>query len=204
LFLLELENITKRFAHELIFKDFSLSASSPSSIAILGANGSGKSTLLQIMAGYVSPTKGVVRYSIDGKQIAPENQFAYISYCAPSLELIEELSLTEFLEFHFQFKKPTITPKEIIDYIGLELAKDKALSQFSSGMKQRVKLAQAIFTDAPLLFLDEPCTNLDEQGYDLYRKMITQFCKEKLVLLASNDKNEYAICKEQIHIMNYK
>ena len=71
-------------------------------------------------------------------------------------------------------------------------------------MKQRVKLAQAIFSDTPVLLLDEPCTNLDQQGVDQYTSWIDQYTKDRLVIVASNDVREYYFCKDNIALENYK
>jgi ABC-type multidrug transport system ATPase subunit len=71
-------------------------------------------------------------------------------------------------------------------------------------MKQRVKLAQAFFSDAPILLLDEPCTNLDEAGYALYYRLIREFSKERLVIVSSNEEKEISFCEERISIMDYK
>lgn len=201
---IELQNIIKRFEQEEIIHDFSAEFYSPSSTVLIGINGSGKSTLLQIISGYVSPSKGKVIFYENDKILDEETRFEKVSFCAPYLELIEEMTLTEFLTYHFSFKKTKHSVEEIINFIGLEKAKDKFISNFSSGMKQRVKLAQAIFADANILLLDEPCTNLDQAGIDLYHTMIENFCKEKIIIVASNDPNEYSFCKEKINVMDFK
>ena len=102
------------------------------------------------------------------------------------------------------FKKTNYKIEEIIEYIGLEKATHKYISNFSSGMKQRVKLAQAIFADTPILLLDEPCTNLDKEGIDLYHRMISDFCNDKIIIVASNDPNEYSFCTHKINVMDFK
>lgn len=188
----------------MILNDFNYSFTQPSSTALLGINGSGKSTMLQLIAGFVLPTKGEITYYIEDKKIEPDAMFHYVSYCAPYLELIEEMTLEEFLHYHFSFKKPSIPISTMIDYIGLHHARTKLIGNFSSGMKQRVKLAQAIFSETPLLLLDEPCTNLDQSGIDLYHRMMQEFGKNKLFIVASNDSNEYAICTDKIQVSEYK
>ncbi|MGC4058435.1 MAG: ATP-binding cassette domain-containing protein [Chitinophagaceae bacterium] len=149
-------------------RDVHLTLQGPGSYALLGVNGSGKSTLLRIIAGIQQASKGTVEYSFDGHRIAPELVFRHVDFCAPGMDIIEEMSLREFLQFHFRFKQPLkgITIDDIIALIGIRQAGDKLIGDFSSGMKQRVKLAQAIFSDTQALFLDEPCTNLDDKGVD--------------------------------------
>lgn len=179
----------------------------PGAYALLGPNGSGKSTLLRIVAGMQSPSKGKVYIKSDAGTDVPLNEaFEYIAFSAPGMELVEELTLREFLDFHFSFKRPLpgLNVKDIIELIGLQKAADKQIGDYSSGMKQRVKLAQAIFADTPILLLDEPCTNLDQAGVDQYTAWMHQFAKGRLVVVASNDEREYFFCREKIEVEQYK
>ncbi|MCW3120619.1 MAG: transporter related protein [Flavipsychrobacter sp.] len=204
---ISLEHISKRFQRYWIFKDVNYSFSTPGAYALLGPNGCGKSTLLRIISGMQTPSLGKVFFhDAHGTIIQPENIFSYISFTAPGQELVEELTLREFLEFHFSFKKPlpTLTVDKIIEITGLKDTADKPIGDYSSGMKQRVKLAQAIFTDTPILLLDEPCTNLDQKGIEQYREWIEVYGKDRLIVVASNDPREYFFCKEQIVIEDYK
>lgn len=171
--------------------------------AITGHNGSGKSTLLQCIAGSLYINEGSINYTIDDKAIEPEEQFNYFSICAPYLEVIEEMTAKEFLSFHSSFKPfmEGFNPDNILDEVGLKNAKDKQIRYYSSGMKQRIKLAQAFFSDSPILLLDEPCTNLDQKGIQLYNSLISSLCKNRLVIISSNDKTEYASCTEEISLV---
>lgn len=200
----ELINIEKKFNQELLFSGIHHTFTAPSKSALLGINGSGKSTLLQIISGYLSPGKGQVKYSTDGQILAEDEIFEHVSVCAPYLELIEEMTLTEFLEYHFAFKKKKMAVSEIIQYIGLEKSKDKFIEQYSSGMKQRVKLAQAFCSDTAVLLLDEPCTNLDEDGFALYEKMLHDLTDNRIVIIASNDPEETKCCTEKYFIRDFK
>lgn len=201
-----LEHISKRFQRHWIFKDINTSFTTPGAYAILGRNGSGKSTLLRIIAGMQAPSVGKLIFEVDGKQLEQGKLFKQVSFCAPSQEIVEELTLHEFLKFHFTFKNiyPGLAIDDIIAITGLEDAKNKPIEDYSSGMKQRVKLAQAIFTDSPVLLLDEPCTNLDDAGVLQYRSWIEEYGKNRLIVVASNDVREHYFCKEQIAIENYK
>ena len=201
-----LEHISKRFQKHWIFKDVNYSFVTPNAYALLGPNGSGKSTLLRVIAGMQSPSLGKVFYKHDDKQIVVGNVFTHVSFCAPGMEIVEELTLREFLGFHFSFKKPLqgLSIDSIIQLSGLQNAADKPIADYSSGMKQRVKLAQAIFADTPVLLLDEPCTNLDQQGVEQYSEWIEQYGKDRLVFVASNDPREYFFCREQLVIEDYK
>ncbi len=203
---ISLEHISKRFQRHWIFKDVNHTFSTPGAYAVLGQNGSGKSTLLRIIAGMQASSKGKVHYSDGDNIIEPSGIYKHISFCAPSQEIVEELTLTEFLKFHFSFKSiyPGLSIEQVVNIIGLQDTQHKPISDYSSGMKQRVKLAQAIFTDTPVLLLDEPCTNLDDDGVLQYRDWIEQYTQNKLVIVASNDVREYHFCKEQIKMQDYK
>lgn len=205
---LRLQDAGKRFNREWIFRHINLEFHSGSSYAITGPNGSGKSTLLQAIAGSLQLSEGRIEYIADdtGKKIEPEEGYRYLSLSAPYLELIEEMTAKEFLFFHASFKQLIngISQGEILREIGLEKALNKQIRYFSSGMKQRLKLAQAVFSDAPLLLLDEPCTNLDKPGYDLYHSLIQKYCLQKLIIVSSNDANEMDFCTEKICILDYK
>jgi ABC-type multidrug transport system ATPase subunit len=148
----------------------------------------------------------VNRESAIGNEIPVDSAFQYISIAAPYLELIEEMTVTEFLQFHAQFKPflSGLSINDIIAIIGLDKAAHKQIRYYSSGMKQRVKLAQAIFSNVPCVLLDEPCTNLDTDGIALYQRLISDYCTNRLVIVSSNDEQEYSFCTERISILNYK
>ncbi len=197
---IKLTNVGKRFNREWIFRHFNFEFHSQKSYAITGPNGSGKSTLLQIIAGAIIFNEGEIEYFLDDKKIDSEKVYTNISIAAPYLELVEELTLTEFLQFHSALKNwlPRFDSKKIISIINLEDAAQKQIRYFSSGMKQRVKLAQAVFSDVAIILLDEPTTNLDEEGIALYKNLIKNYCKNRLVIVSSNDAQEYDFCEERI------
>lgn len=203
---ISLSDAGKRFNREWIFRHFTYTFETGSSYAIIGPNGSGKSTLLQVLSGSMMLNTGNIQYSILNNQYSSDNIYRAVSLCAPYLELVEEMTVTEFLDFHHGFK-PFLaghTTASIISAVGLEKAKDKQMRYYSSGMKQRVKLAQCIFSDTDIVLLDEPCTNLDADGIELYQRLIREYCLNRLVVVSSNDEVEYSFCKQMISILNYK
>lgn len=204
--MISLKHISKKFQRHWIFKDINYSFSPNSTYALLGPNGCGKSTLLRVISGIQAPSVGKVYYTINDKNVSVNRIFPHIAYAAPGQEIIEELTLSEFLSFHFKFKQPinNMSVKDIIETIGLQDAADKPIADYSSGMKQRVKLAQAIFSDTPILLLDEPCSNLDQNGVRQYTSWIEEYKTKRLVIVASNDEREYFFCKEQIKVEDYK
>jgi ABC-type multidrug transport system ATPase subunit len=203
---IQLEQIGKKYNREWIFRGLSFTFSPEKKYAITGPNGSGKSTLLQTIAGSTALSEGTVNWLSNNTVIAPENHYQHLGICTPSLSLIEEMTALEFLAFHESFKSfiPGNTPSTILETIGLSAAANKQIRYYSSGMKQRLKLAQAIFSDVPVLFLDEPCTNLDESGFALYKSLIKDYAPHKLIIVSSNDQAEYDFCEEVIDIKKYK
>jgi ABC-type multidrug transport system ATPase subunit len=195
-----LNQIAKRYQQNWIFKDLSLDIPSGTSLAILGNNGSGKSSLLRIIAAMQTATKGSITYTHNQQNIDSISLYKQLSYAAVGMQLIEEFTLSELLSFHFSFKKSIhqLTVAEIISILDMKNVQSKLVGDFSSGMKQRVKLAQAIFTDAPLLLLDEPCSNLDKHGIAQYQEWMATYHNNRTIIVASNDSNEYSFCKEQI------
>ncbi|HVT86520.1 MAG TPA: ABC transporter ATP-binding protein [Chitinophagaceae bacterium] len=196
----------KRFNRDWIFRHLTYTFEEGQSYAVIGPNGSGKSTLLQALSGAMQLSEGNIQYSINNIQCANEEIFNKVSICAPYLEVVEEMTLKEFLHFHEGFKPflPEFSIEKIISVVGLEKAVDKQIRYYSSGMKQRVRLAQSIFSDVPVVLLDEPCTNLDAAGISLYHQLINDHSKKRLIVVSSNDEVEYGFCKERITISDFK
>lgn len=203
-----LENIGKRFRYDWIFKNINFAFQDNSSYAILGPNGSGKSTLMKILSGHLTPSVGSINFQVNDKKSNIDDIFRQISYAAPYIDLIEEFTLKEIIEFHARFKPITsgLKSKDLIDILALNKSADKEIRYFSSGMKQRVKLALAICCETPILLLDEPTTNLDAQGVKWYQDLISEFTinNTRTVIVASNIEHDYYFCDEQISITNFK
>jgi ABC-type multidrug transport system ATPase subunit len=198
---------SKRFNKEWIFSNLDFSFTTGQHYALIGNNGSGKSTLLQIIAGYIGLTKGQINWVNEvGENIDSSNIFQHISIAAPYLELVEEFTALEQIAFHQQFKplQSGLNPVELLAKIGLANAADKQIRNFSSGMKQRLKLALAIFDQAPILLLDEPCSNLDQEGIQTYHQLMQAYAMHKLIIVASNDPQEYQFCKQQLSLSDFK
>jgi ABC-type multidrug transport system ATPase subunit len=203
---IKLENIGRRFNREWIFKQVNYQFIQGESYAILGANGSGKSTFLQVLAGNLSPSSGDLSYSLNNSVLEVGKVFEHLSLAAPYLELIEEFTLRELITYHFRFKKLVKgwDTDRLIQLLDLKQSENKEIRYFSSGMKQRTKLVLACCADTPLLFLDEPTSNLDVQGVDWYHQLIEEFSKERLLVICSNQHHEYSFCSNHLMIQDYK
>ncbi|WP_080054513.1 ABC transporter ATP-binding protein [Spirosoma aerolatum] len=205
------EKIGKKYRKEWIFRRVDLTLTAGNSYTFVGPNGSGKSTLLQLLAGSLPTTEGTLTYSLQDKALEADDWFRYVTIAAPYLELVEELTLDELLTFHQTFK-PFVagqTPETIAEKLWLGHALDKEIKYFSSGMKQRVKLGLAFFSSSPIIILDEPTSNLDRQGMNWYQEQIQQLIAPlnplpRLLLIGSNQPEEYDFCPNVIDITQWK
>jgi ABC-type multidrug transport system ATPase subunit len=194
------ENLGKRFNREWVFRNLNYEFNSGNCYVITGPNGSGKSTLMQVLWGQMQPSMGSVKYSVPD----PSEIFKSVSIATPYMDLIEEFNLEEMINFHFKFKKCRLLVDEVLQKSELESSRLKPISTFSSGMRQRLKLALAFYSDCELLFLDEPCTNLDKKSIEWYHTNLSRVPKETLVFIASNQELEYPATAKQIDILSYK
>lgn len=203
---IQLENLGKRYHKEWIFKNLTYNFQANKSYAVTGCNGSGKSTLMRAIAGIMPLTKGSVIYNLNNQTVAGEDIFKRLTFSAPYLELPEELTLKELIQFHFSLRKvrPDVDKSTIIERMQLSSAENKYIHDFSSGMKQRVNLGLALYTSSPLILLDEPTSNLDLTGVNWYLEEVMQLHHGHTIIIASNKKEEYNFCDQVIDIANYK
>jgi ABC-type multidrug transport system ATPase subunit len=198
-----LNQIGRRYNFNWIFKNINQEIVLSDKLVILGANGSGKSTLMQILSGAISPSEGSIKWSVNKQEIIPEKVYQHLSFASPYLELIEDFTLKEHLNFHFSLKKSMhqLTINEMISLSGLQHAADKRIGYFSSGMKQRVKLLLAILSDTSFLLLDEPLSNLDKQASNWYTDLINRFSENRTIIVSSNNiEQEYQFCNKSIQL----
>lgn len=203
---LHLTNIGKKYHKNWVFRNVDFQFSTPGSYVIKGSNGSGKSTLLKILSGHLSASEGEQKLIIDSSEIPLEHWPEHIAYAAPYFQLIENMDLEEFLKFYTQFKplKKDITIDKLITSAYLESSRNKQIKNFSSGMKQRLKLALSILSDSSFILLDEPSTNLDKQSTDWFLKTLERYRGDRLVIIASNVEDDLRLCNEEISVERYK
>ena len=200
------QKVSKRYQYDWIFKGIDFDFEAGGRYAVIGPNGSGKSTLMKVLSGQLSPSKGQVSFQTEGVKVKADEVYRHVSYAAPYIELIEEFTLKEGINFHQKFKPflPSISTSTVLELLAFPKAKNKEIRHFSSGMKQRLKLALALCSQSSFLLLDEPTTNLDEQGMDWYLKLVERFLGNRTVVVASNLSLDYSFCKQQINILDYK
>ncbi|WP_310396326.1 ATP-binding cassette domain-containing protein [Hymenobacter sp.] len=204
--LIDAIGLGKRFQRDWIFRGLTRAFRPGSATAVLGPNGAGKSTLLNTVSGQLLPTEGSLTYALASRPVAVEDLPQHLAYAAPYLELLEELTLWELLRFHTQFKalRPGTSLDQLIGLMYLEKSRHQLIREFSSGMKQRLKLALALYAEAPLLLLDEPTTNLDATGVAWYQEHVAATRAGRTLLLSSNVPAEYAFCDEQLLVTDFQ
>lgn len=203
---IKVKGLGKRFNREWIFRNLDYSFQPSKVYAITGPNGSGKSTLLQVLWGQLPQSAGELLYPHGSGEIPIDEIFQHLAIATPYLDLVEEFTLSEHLRFHFNLKRSRndMHVDEMLDKLKLAAAREKHIADFSSGMKQRVKLALAFFTQADLIFLDEPTTNLDKDTKDWYHLQLNSLPSHCTVLIASNQPDEYPSHAQTINILDFK
>lgn len=198
--------LAKRFNREWIFRNFSYSFTNGNVYAVTGPNGSGKSTLLQVLSSMMPQSDGEIHYVKSGEELSPDNVYSTLAFAAPYMDVIEEFTLEEHVNFHFKLKSPRkgMTTAEIIDKMYLQDSRNKFISNFSSGMKQRLKLGLAFYSEAAILLLDEPATNLDSQAFSWYEDELRMVPGDCITIIASNNPHEYPQSSSIIDILDYK
>lgn len=204
---ISLTDAGKKFSTQWVFRNLNLEIKPRERLAITGFNGSGKSTLLQAISGFQSLSEGTILYTVKNATINSEHWHRHISYAAPYLDVPEEYTFEELIRFQSKFKPLTenITTGDMLQISGLTGIENKAIKNYSSGMKQRIKLSLAVMSAVPVLLLDEPLSNLDQKGVSWYKSLIEEHAKEKTIIVCSNNiQEEIFFCDRKIDIHDYK
>jgi ABC-type multidrug transport system ATPase subunit len=203
---ISLQNISKRFGFEWIFKNVNYQFEPGRKYAVVGPNGSGKSTLLKIISGGLTPSGGKVWYKISHVRSPTDELISReIAYAAPYISLIEDFTLSEMYDFHTSFKKMHCeNADEFLEIIQLKHHRNKYIKNFSSGMRQRLKLGMAFLTQSQVLLLDEPTSNFDTKAIDWYLKLMENYTEGRIVVIGSNQEYEYAFCSDKLAVTDFK
>lgn len=199
---LQARGLGKRYNRHWLFRQAEISIGQGQALAVTGANGSGKSTLLQMLAGLLPPSEGSVQWLLHGQPIDGSQWFRHMGIASPYMDLPEELTLLELLRFHQRFK-PFINSwqaHDLVQALRFSGHEHKQVALFSSGMKQRLKLGLAIFSQNDILLLDEPTANMDAPNAAWYAETLPTLLPNRLVIVFSNDPAEYAFCNQVLHL----
>lgn len=201
-------NIGKRFGRRVLFKRISIEVNPDRTLAITGSNGSGKSTLIQILAGVMRPTRGAVDLFVGNGKISNEERPMHIGLVAPYLNLYDAFTPTENLRFVAKARSiPSFQDRisTVLEKVELSTRAHDPVGTFSSGMKQRLRFAFALFAEPPVLLLDEPSANLDANGVKLIHAIIQQASTDgQIVIIATNDADEAASCDDSINVEDFR
>lgn len=205
---LKCENLEKKYVNKLIFRGVSFNLNEGKSLAVIGRNGSGKSTLLKIIANLIKSSSGKISLRINNKDITRENYFKYIGFCSPYLNLYDELTAFENLEFFIKLKSQGNFQKEKADSllikVNLYTYRNELVREYSTGMKQRLKLAFALINEPQILLLDEPQSNLDTEGLEIVSSIAKEQKSKGILILASNEIWDNDLCNITLNIEDYK
>lgn len=194
-FKLSARALTQRFGPRKIFENLSLEIATGQGLVVTGPNGSGKTTLLRVLSGLLRATKGQLSLSLEGREIPQEDRLSHIGFLTPELALYEELTALENLEFFAKVRRLKRKAEDhvaLLERVGLKGRGHDFVGTFSSGMKQRLKLAFAIQHEPVLLLLDEPGSNLDEEGRAMVEGIVAVQKEKGALIVATNDTREFA------------
>lgn len=199
--MITLGKLQKTFGNQHILQGVTHTFETGSKTVILGSNGSGKSTLIKILSGAQEATENPPQYNFDGKNTSSTEAGGICAIAAPYVALNPMFSLKETIAFHQKMCGFTqgVDLDRWINEAGLTPHLNKRIKTYSSGMKQRVRLLLAIASPRPVLLLDEPTSNLDKEGIELYKRMIQELATDKTIIVASNYlTHEYDFCSSEL------
>lgn len=207
---LQCEGLSKKFINKIIFKNLDLCLNSGDSLAITGRNGTGKSTLIKVISNLIRESSGKVILKIDGKEIQLEKRYRHIGLVAPYLNLYDELNAYENLNFFYKLKNQSTEKKIVIERINSLLERvnlfnrrNDLIKNYSSGMKQRLKMAFSILSEPEILFMDEPRTNLDKDGIEIAYSIAEEQKQRGILIIATNEAEDLQLCERKINIEDF-
>ncbi len=195
------------FGNQKVLRNINYTFEAGGSYAILGGNGSGKSTLLRIVQGSLTPSSGQISYFDEkGQKISREEMCFKISLSGPYSELIEELTAHEFLAFYAKFRPwlAGLDARQVLEICMLQEASAKLIRNFSSGMKQRLRLGLSLLVASEIILLDEPTSNLDPQGIAWYNQLVEKYRNGRTILVGSNhQESEMGFCQQRVELSSF-
>ena len=199
---LEVEAVSKAYAGPPLFSNLTFRVEAGLT-AVEGKNGSGKTTLLKILASLLSPETGRVRVRSGDRELAGDERRLAIGWAGLDLAFYEDFGGRENLAF---FRRAAGFPAEAEDLearlltVGLAQAAGQRVGAFSTGMRQRLRLAFALLFDPPIVILDEPMAGLDAEGRRIVERLIADRRRTGAVVLASNDARDFVEPDQVIHL----
>ena len=201
---LKAEKLSKNFNRRTVIRDISFTLVPGDSLAVTGKNGSGKSTLIKILAGVLSPSTGSVAYENSGIPLLQDEIRTLVGFVSPYLQYYEEFTAVEILDIIARIRvsgaNDPARRKDLMERFSLWERKDDIVRTYSSGMKQRLKYVVALEHSPSVLLLDEPTSNLDEDGIAVVRNVVAEYSKRGVLVIATNDASEASWCGRQLKV----
>ncbi len=200
---IKVENLGKSFGERRVISSLNLELRQGESVAITGPNGSGKTTLLKLLLALLRPSSGKVTYYDDDRVLSREELRHRISFVSPYLSLYDQLSAEENLQFFTAVRGGNITGKNIDSLllrVGLDGRGMDLVSEYSTGMKQRLKYAVALSNKPDFLLIDEPSSGLDDSGKAMMTALIEEQRAGSIIIIATNEKEEYSLASQQCRL----
>jgi heme exporter protein A len=198
---LQAVNLIKKFDRRIIFENVNFELSPGSSIAITGRNGSGKSTLIKIISRLLGQTSGNIDILDDNKKVRLEQFYKYIGFVSPYLNLYDEFTAYENLKIISDIRSSGHKNIDnVLERVGLFPRRNDLVKIYSSGMKQRLKIAFSILHNPSVLLFDEPTSNLDIEGVGVVDDIASEYNKNRILIIATNDAHEKSLCSTELNL----
>ncbi len=204
-FELRANNISKSFdGFRTVFSPVDAELHNGEVLGIIGWNGSGKSTLMKILSGTLMPSSGSLTFHYDGNQLDKEYLPMHVGFIAPYLTVYEEFTPKEHARIFCEMSGVDFDEawyETLLAIVGLKEHESRPIKAFSSGMKQRVKYLLGMMRKTPILLLDEPSTNLDSKGQDIFRTILNM--QKEMgggTIIATNEQAETQFCDRIISL----
>jgi len=197
------DDVSHRYGPRMALRPVSFDVAGPGVVAVTGENGSGKSTLLRILAGLLRPVRGSTRVEVGGAEVAPRERRRIVGLATPELAFYEEFTALENLQFAAEARCLPNVQEAVQDALartGLTPRAADRVAAFSSGMKQRLRLAFAVLHRPPIVMLDEPGSHLDAEGRAVVERLVLEHAAAGLVVIATNDPQEMEIARNRIEL----
>lgn len=202
---LQLQNLSKQYGTKCAVDNINIDLV-PGVYGLLGANGAGKTTLMRMICGVLKPSSGSI--CLNGKAIQDlgEQYYTQLGYMPQDFGFYPDFTAREFMLYMsavkgLDKKKSKVRTEKLLSIVNLQNAADKKIRSYSGGMKQRLGIAQAQLNNPAILVLDEPTAGLDPKERVRFRNIISDFAKEKIVILSTHIVSDVSYIADTILMM---
>lgn len=196
-------NLVRRYGLRAIIRDIFMEVVAGDVVAITGRNGSGKSTLLRVLADVLSPSEGSVRWRLNSLDLTRDALRKHVGFVAPYLQLYTEFTAWEHVSMVQSLRGLDFSHDnaiQLFEKMGLVSRRDDVLSDYSSGMLQRVRYICALIHQPAFLFLDEPTTNLDRSGIEAVQQLVAAGSIDRVTIIATNESGDLSMCNKRLEL----